>query len=217
MIQIVIYGAGGSAREVAWLAQQCVDSEGQPKYEVACLIDDDSARHGELVNGIPIYGLPGLRQKFPSAKMVGGVGDPQARQKLMERAAEAGFAFESIIHSTALLSNWVEYGEGAVIYPGNILTTNVRIGRHLQTNVHCAISHDAVLGDYVTLGPGVHISGWVQLGDRVSIGAGATIINGSSTARLTIGDDAVVGAGACVIRPVPSGVTVAGVPAKPIS
>lgn len=217
MIQIAIYGAGGSAREVAWLAQQCAGNDFRPKYEVVCLIDDDPARHGELVNGIPIYGLPGLRQKFPSAKMVGGVGDSHARQKLMERAAEAGFAFESIIHPTALLSPSVEHGEGAVIYPGNILTTNLKVGRHLQTNVHCTISHDAIVGDYVTLGPGVHISGWVQLGDRVTIGAGATIINGSKTGRLTIGDDAVVGAGACVIRPVLPGVTVAGVPAKPIS
>jgi sugar O-acyltransferase (sialic acid O-acetyltransferase NeuD family) len=135
---------------------------------------------------------------------------------LTEKAAKAGFKFATLIHPSAEVSNWIAYGEGTVIYPGNILTTNIKIGRHVQTNVHCSISHDVVLGDYVTLGPGVHISGWVQLGDRVFVGAGATIINGRKDARLTIGNDAVVGAGACVIRSIPSSITVAGVPARPL-
>ena len=53
--------------------------------------------------------------------------------------------------------------------------------------------------------------GAVKIGNRVFVGANATILPG-----VTIGDDAVIGAGSVVTRDVPSGVVVAGVPARAI-
>lgn len=54
--------------------------------------------------------------------------------------------------------------------------------------------------------------GAVKIGNRVFIGANATILPG-----VTIGDDAVIGAGSVVTRDVPAGAVVAGVPACAIS
>ncbi len=51
-----------------------------------------------------------------------------------------------------------------------------------------------------------------RIGDRVFIGANATVLMG-----VTIGDGAVVGAGAVVTRDVPPGVVVAGVPARVVA
>ena len=51
--------------------------------------------------------------------------------------------------------------------------------------------------------------GTPTIGDRVRIGAGATVIG-----PITIGDDAMIGAGAVVIRDVPPGKVVVGVPAR---
>ncbi|WP_299783520.1 sugar O-acetyltransferase [uncultured Roseobacter sp.] len=51
----------------------------------------------------------------------------------------------------------------------------------------------------------------IEIGRNVWIGGGALILPG-----ITIGDDAVIGAGAVVTRDVPSGVTVAGNPARPL-
>jgi serine acetyltransferase len=59
--------------------------------------------------------------------------------------------------------------------------------------------------------PGVNIAGEVQVGSSVLIGSGANVIN-----RVNIGDNSIVGMGSVVLRDVEAGITVAGVPAKPI-
>lgn len=53
--------------------------------------------------------------------------------------------------------------------------------------------------------------GTVKIGNRVFIGANATILPG-----VTIGDDAVIGAGCVVTHDIPAGVVVAGVPGRAI-
>jgi len=134
----------------------------------------------------------------------------------MEKARTASFGFATLVHPRTEMSKWVEIGEGTVICAGNILTTNITLGKHVQINLDCTIGHDVVMGDYTTLAPGVHVSGFVQCGKRVYIGTGAVIINGTKEDPITIGDDAIIGAGACVTKSIPAGQTWAGVPAKPL-
>ncbi|NIV38183.1 MAG: transferase [Anaerolineae bacterium] len=212
--EIAIYGAGGFAREVAWLVQAC--NEGTERFRVVCFIDDNVATHGSALNEIPVVGLAEARERFPQAAVVGGIGTPKIRQRVMEKAATAGFGSHTIIHPRVERSRWIEIGEGAVICAGNILTTNIVLGRHVQINLDCTIGHDVVMGDYTTLAPGAHISGCVRFGRRVYVGTGAVIINGTQEEPIMIGDDVVIGAGACVVKSVPAGLTVVGVPAKPL-
>ena len=122
----------------------------------------------------------------------------------------------ALVHPRLEMSRWVDLGEGAVLCAGNILTTNIRFGVGVQVNLDCTIGHDSILDDYVTLAPGVHISGCVHLGKRVYVGTGAVIINGTGVQPLVIGEDAVIGAGACVTKSIGPGVTAVGVPAKPL-
>ena len=208
--QIAVYGASGFGRELVWLVHDC------NTYYVVCFIDDDITKHGSILNGIPVLGLEQARKKFPNAKVVGGVGVPKTRETLIEKAARVGFDFETIIHPRVEHSQWVKIGTGSVICAGNILTTNIVLGEHVQINLDCTIGHDVIMDDYTTLAPGVHVSGWVHLGRRVYVGTGAVIINGTDQSPVVIGDDAIIGAGSVVTRGIPPGLTVAGVPAKPL-
>lgn len=212
---IAIYGAGGFAREVAWLVETC-NTDREEQYRVVCFIDDDAQTHGVILNGIPIIGLEEARRRFPEARLVGGIGSPQVRQRVLEKAAMIGFRFETIIHPRVERSRWIEIGVGTVICAGSILTTNITLGQHVQINLDCTVGHDVVMDDYATLAPGAHISGHVHLGRRTYIGTGAVIINGTKDAPIVIGEDVVVGAGACVTKSIPAGLTVVGVPAKPL-
>ena len=212
--QIAIYGGGGLARELAWLVESC--NELEKRYEVVCFIDDDSTSHGRLLNGIPVVELLRARERFPSARVVAGVGSPRIRQQLVEKAELAGFQFETIVHPRVERSKWIQIGNGTVICAGNVLTTNIVLGQHVQINLDCTLGHDVIIGDYATLAPGVHVSGWVHVGERVYVGTGAVIINGTRDKPIFIGNEAVVAAGACVTKSVPAGLTVAGVPARPL-
>lgn len=213
-VQIAVYGGGGFAREVAWLIQSC--NQNSRRYDVVCFIDDDETLHGSELNGIPVIGLEAARARFPHVKVVCAIGSPQVRERVVQKAADAGFSFETIIHPNVERSQWISVAEGVVICAGNILTTNIILGRHVQINLDCTIGHDVIFGDFTTLAPGVHVSGWVHMGKRVYVGTGAVIINGTHEKPLIIEDDAIIGAGACVTKRVLAGTTVVGVPARPL-
>ena len=198
MKQIAIYGAGGFAREVAWLAESC-------DHHVVCFVDDNPALLGKQVNGIPVMSLEDAPGQFAGAGIVSGIGSPKVRELVMEKAVEAGLMPVSLIHPHVEMSRWIEMGEGVVICAGCILTTNIRIGKQVQINLDCTVGHDVVLGDYTTLAPGVHVSGWVYFGKRVYVGTGAVLINGTEDKPLVIGDDVVIGAGACITKSVSCG------------
>ncbi|MEO0049647.1 MAG: NeuD/PglB/VioB family sugar acetyltransferase [candidate division WOR-3 bacterium] len=207
--QIAVYGAGGFGRGIAWLAQVCGN-------EVVCFIDDDELKIGKIFNEIPVLTLEEARKKYPHTRVVVAVNEPKARESIVSKVINSGFTFATLVHPHVELSPWVKIGEGSIIREGCNFSVNIVLGRHVILNMDCTIGHDAVLDDYVTLAPGAHISGYNHLGKRVNIGTGAVVINGTQEEPLVIGDDAIVGAGACVIRPVPPGVTVVGVPARPI-
>jgi sugar O-acyltransferase (sialic acid O-acetyltransferase NeuD family) len=200
MKQIAIYGAGGFAREVAWLAESCEDD-----HRVVCFVDDNPALFGKLLNNIPVMRLEEAAGRFAGAGIVSGIGSPKAREMVMQKAVAAGFAPMSLIHHRVEMSRWIEMGEGSVICAGCILTTNIRIGKQVQINLDCAVGHDVVLGDYTTLAQGVHVSGWVHFGKRVYVGTGAVLINGTEDNPLVIGDDVVIGSGACVTKSISCG------------
>lgn len=214
MKKIAIYGANGFGREVAWLIEGCIEAGAH--YQIVCFIDDDASKFGKILNGIPVMGLDEAKYRHPEAVVVCGIGNPRIRERLVDKVKENGFSLETIIHPRVERSKWIEIGEGTVICAGNILTTNIEIGEHVQINLDCTIGHDVVMGDYTTLAPGVHVSGCVHFEERVYVGTGAVIINGTQENPLVIGEDAVIGAGACVTKSIPAGETWGGVPAKPL-
>jgi serine O-acetyltransferase len=105
---------------------------------------------------------------------------------------------------------------GVDIHPGATLGTGLFIDH--ATGV--VIGETAEVGDDVTIYHGVTLGGSGKdsgkrhptIGDRVTIGAGAKILG-----AIKIGDDSRIGANAVVVKEVPSGAVVIGVPGQAIS
>ena len=128
-----------------------------------------------------------------------------------EIAGKISFPFKSLIHPGVFLHPSVKLGKGSVICPGVQMTVDISIGEFAIINLNATIGHDVKMGNFVSIMPGVNVSGNVSLGDEAFIGSGATILQG-----LSIGKGATVGAGAVVTKDVPPGITVVGVPARPM-
>ena len=171
--RLFVYGAGGFGREVAWLAEEL-------GYKVEAFLDDNSARWGQSLNGIPVLSLEQAEERYATEVTVSvAIGNPQVRRAVVAKLEQRGFRFATLVHPRVEKSAFVEIGEGTIITAGNILTVNIRLGRHVHINLDCTIGHDAILEDFVTLAPGVHISGWVFVREGAYLGTGAVVINGT--------------------------------------
>ena len=115
-----------------------------------------------------------------------------------------------------LVSQFARFLTGIEIHPG------ARIGRRLfiDHGMGVVIGETAVIGDDVMLYHGVTLGGksarrekrHPTLGDRVVVGANATILG-----PVVIGADSSVGAGAVVVRDAPAGSVLVGIPARDVS
>lgn len=131
---LVIIGAGGFGREVAWLVDEI--NQWQPTWEFLGFVDDFVSGH--TVEGDPILGkTDDLAQMNPRPAVVCAIGDPVTRKKLVRRYAELGFSFATLVHPSVLRSRYVEIGEGSIICAGTVLTTNVSIGAHSILSPNC--------------------------------------------------------------------------------
>lgn len=209
--QVAIIGAGGFAREVSDVFDAF--NAIKPTFNVVgYIVDPQYGTSGTFINDRPILGgFDWLAQQKNNVQVICGVGKPELRMRLVKRAQEIGVDFCSIVHPNATVTRWVTMGHGTVITAGCILTNQIQIGKHVHINLDCTIGHDAVIEDFVTLAPGVHLSGSVVLREGCYVGTGANIID-----RTDIGAWSIVGAGSTIITDVPKNATAVGVPGKVI-
>ena len=105
---------------------------------------------------------------------------------------------------------------GVEIHPGAVIGRRVFIDHGMGV----VIGETAEVGDDCTLYHGVTLGGvsWNQgkrhptLGKGVVVGAGAKILG-----PFTVGDNAKVGSNSVVVKPVPAGATVVGIPARMVA
>jgi sugar O-acyltransferase (sialic acid O-acetyltransferase NeuD family) len=140
-----------------------------------------------------------------------GIGENATRLAKLRELAAGGVLLASVVHPAAVVSPRAEVGKGSVIFAGAVLNPFARLGRGCIVNSGASVDHDCELADGVHVSPGAHLGGGVRVGEASWIGIGASVIHGVS-----IGVGATVGAGAAVVDDVADGVTVVGVPARPV-
>ena len=207
MNKLIIIGASGFGREVAWLAERI--NAIKPTWDLLGFID----LAGSLINGYPVLGNTSSVSGYDDSFFVCAVGASRTREIIVDKikAVKPNVNFATLIDPSVELSELVQIGEGSIICAHTILTVNIKIGSHVIINLDCTVGHDAVLKDFVTLYPSVNVSGATVIGHCSELGTGMQIIQGK-----TVGDRSIVGAGAVVVKDIPDDCTAVGSPAKPI-
>lgn len=142
---------------------------------------------------------------------VGGVDVTSNRADVYDRFSRLGFSFVSVVHPSAVVAQDVLTGEGAQIMAGAVVQPGAKIGRNAIINTRAVVDHDTQIANHVHVATGVVIAGGVTIGEASHIGAGAVVIQ-----NVTIGRKVLVAAGAVVVLDLADGVTVAGIPARPM-
>ena len=211
MKDLIIFGASGFGREVAWVVEKV--NKVSPTWNLLGFMDDADHIQGTEINGHRILGKTADIGKYPDAYFVVAVGASRTREKIVSnmKAINPFVKFATVIDPSVEMSDLVIIGEGTIICAHTIITVNIEIGSHVIINLDCTVGHDAVLHDFVTLYPSVNVSGITNIGHAVELGTGMQIIQGK-----TVGEYSIVGAGAVVVRDIPAKCTAVGNPAKPI-
>jgi sugar O-acyltransferase (sialic acid O-acetyltransferase NeuD family) len=210
MQDIVIVGVGGLGREIAEWVEDI--NEVKPTFHLLGFLDDDTTKHGTTRHDLPVLGgLDWLAERSRTVSTVVGIGNPATKRRVVQRLQAHSAGFPNIVHPNAVVGRYVELGEGAVVCPGVIITTDIRIGRFVTFNFDLTVGHDSTIDDYVTLAPGVHLSGYTHVREGADLGAGVVTIP-----SVEIGAWSVVGAGAAVTKSLPANCTAVGVPARVI-
>lgn len=208
-LPVIVLGGGGHASVLV----ESLRVASVPIVGFTCLPGSDATH----LHSIPHLGADDEVLTFPPAMValvngVGSTGRPTHRQQLFDRFVAAGYAFSSVIHPTAHVAASGQHGIGLQAMAGVVVQTNAVLGRNVIVNTKSSVDHDCIIGDHVHLAPGVTLCGGVRIGSGSHVGSGSTIIQG-----ITIGHNCLIAAGSVVIRDVPDGKTVMGVPAKEVA
>lgn len=204
---ILIIGASGFGREVAWLIEELEE------WNIKGFIDDNENLRGKTINEYEVLGnCDDLMQFTSPINVVIAIGNPKIRKQIYQKLSKnPNILYPNIIANDVRISNTNRLGIGNIICTHTILTTNITIGNFNHINLSCTLGHDAILKDYVTVYPGVNISGNVVIGSLAELGTGSKIIQG-----ITISGEIIVGAGGVVVKDLINKGTYVGIPVKKI-
>lgn len=206
--QLCIIGTGGCAREVYGYIVDIFKAEN--KHNDVVFLDKDKC----VKDDMSVMGCKVIKESaFDTNKyvIVLGIGDSIIREKVVNKYPKET-EYATIIHPTALISDWATIGKGAIITPNVVVNCNVTIGDFAHLNLQTNIGHDCKIGNFFTTAFSVNISGACTIGDGVYFGTNACVKQG-----VEICNNVIIGMGATVIKNIKFSGTYIGCPAKPLN
>ena len=185
-----LIGAGGHAREV----------ESYLNEEIIFFVDE---KYLEPLNPkmLPLDSFD--PEKY---EVMVCVGDSEDRSKIVSKLP-SNTKYFSFIHSSAIIQDNVEIGDGSFIGPFTLINTNVKLGKHTLLNRFNNVGHDSICGNFLSMMPGSIISGNCKIGNKFYMGT-----NSSIREKLNICDKVLIGLGSSVVKNINKSGTYVGSP-----
>lgn len=208
MKRCLVIGAGGCGREVLSWALQMNQSE----WKIAGFLDANPRALDGKSFPYAVVGDPSDWQPAEDDVFISGLGDPATRLRVCGEMKSRGGHFATLLHPSVIRALNTEIGEGCVLAPNVVVSANAVIESFVFVNIGASIGHDTRTGQGSTISSHCDLMANVVVGRACFLGSHASVLPGKK-----VGDGAIVGAGSAVIRNVPPGATVMGVPAQLLS
>lgn len=207
---VVLEAAMESARSVRGFFDDDEHAVAWSRAQLGRLGDlNHAAKHSAFENDerfvIAVGGLA-LRRRVIE-QLSGAV--PPANQSSAQSSRHPLRAAAAVVHPRAWISPSATLGAGVYVGPGAIVHAHAHVADHAIINSGAIVEHECQVGVNAHIAPGAVLGGNVSVGADTLIGIGARALPGAR-----IGTGARVGGGATVLRDVPDGATVVGVPAR---
>ncbi len=206
--QTLILGAGGHAAVL-------LDILRMRQVNIIGILDKSADKNLSL-HGVSVVGDDSTIGQYDMEIValvngIGSIGDVSLRKSIFQKFKSLGYAFQSVIHPSAIVSKWADLGEGVQIMAGAIVGPDAVIGDNVIINTRAAVDHGCEIGAHVHIAPGVVLSGDVTVGERSHVGTGAVVRQG-----IRIGRHVIIGAGSTVVSDIDDNQVAYGCPAKPM-
>lgn len=209
MKHLIIIGAGGMGRCVYELAKNGLGF--QQEYDIKGFLDDNLKALDGFNNYPPVLSSINEYKIEIDDVFACSIGDVPTKVKVIELMGSKGAEFITLIHKSATIGQNVLIGKGTLIDDNVHIDPDVTIGEQCLLQTQAIIGHDSHIGDFVRIDTHCSLVGGTIVKDRATIFTHAMISH-----NVTINEDATVGACSFVIKSVKPGISVFGVPAKPI-
>ena len=166
-VPVLIAGASLYGEIVAELIEQTTDKR------VAGFVDDTPSKRNKMVCGYPVLGridsLRAITSETGVTEVAVAIGDNRSREKVAARVKAQGMRLVILVHPQSTVSASAKLAPGVIIDaqcyigPGCVLEEGVSI----WPSAH--ISHDSLIGRYVSIKPGVVIGGCSKVEGQMKI------------------------------------------------
>jgi len=190
----LIIGNGGQARVIASFL---------PHEDIRFLVETDPGP-GDMLQSAYFAGEPDREADHFIA-----IGNDRIRRLYFDRLKSLGVTPASCIAPTAWIAATAKLGDGLFIGAGAVIGAGASLGDNVIVNNLSLVDHDSIVGEDTQVTVGCILGAELKIGRRCFFGMKCCVVS-----RVEVGDDAFVMAGAVVVKPVPAGARVGGVPAS---
>lgn len=206
LVDIVIVGAGGFAREIETLLPTFLP---HTEYRLKGFLGKDQGVASEHDLSDRLLGDPEEYAPCSEDRFVLAIGNMDARRRTVESLVQKQARFLTLAHPTAYVAPTATLEDGVIVYPFACVSNNAHLQTAAKLNYYASVGHDTKLGKYCLLAPYATVNGFGVLEDEVYLSTHSTV-----APQVKVGFRSKLSANSAAMKDVPERSLVFGVPGR---